>query len=123
MNQSRRSASIKETVRDRRLTPKEAAQYRRIRAQIEEEKPAIKARIRARTAASRYLAQVFADLRKVRQQKGLSLADVQELTGIDRSALSKLETGHRPNYTLETLLRYADAVDKQIRIEITDKPA
>ena len=36
-----------------------------------------------------------------------SLADLTERTGMDRSALSKLETGQRPNPTIETLARYA----------------
>jgi transcriptional regulator with XRE-family HTH domain len=32
-----------------------------------------------------------------REEKGLSLADLTRLTGMDRSALSKLETGQRLN--------------------------
>jgi hypothetical protein len=37
-----------------------------------------------------------------REDKGLSLADVTRLGGMDRSALSKLETGQRPHPTIET---------------------
>ena len=52
--------------------------------------------------------------------KGLSLADLTELTGMDRSALSKLETGQRTNPTVETLVRYADAVGKRLVVSLAD---
>ena len=82
-------------IRDRRLTPEEAVRYRRIREQIESEKPEINARIRARLAELKELASVFEELRKAREEQSLSLGDIQERTGIDRSALSNLETGQR----------------------------
>ena len=47
---------------------------------------------------------LLAELKAAREEKGLSLADLTDLTGMDRSALSKLETGQRPNPTLETCL-------------------
>jgi hypothetical protein len=39
---------------------------------------------------------------------------------MDRSALSKLETGQRPNPTVETLVRYAQAVGKHLVISVED---
>ena len=39
---------------------------------------------------------------------------------MDQSALSKLETGQRPNPTMETLLRYADAVGKRLVVSLAD---
>jgi hypothetical protein len=33
-----------------------------------------------------------------------------------------LETGRRTNYTLETALRYADALGKQVLVTLADKP-
>ena len=36
---------------------------------------------------------LIAQLKAAREAKGLSLADLKELTGMDRSALSKLELG------------------------------
>src|SRR5262245_25200277 len=47
-----------------------------------------------------------------REEIGLSLADLTERTGMDRSAFSKLETEQRPNSTVETLVRYAKAAGK-----------
>jgi transcriptional regulator with XRE-family HTH domain len=55
---------------------------------------------------------VFA-LRKAREEAGLSLADVAERSGIDKAALSRIETGQNPNPTVSTLCRYAQALGKR----------
>jgi transcriptional regulator with XRE-family HTH domain len=39
---------------------------------------------------------------------------------MDRSALSKLETGQRSNPTVETLVRYAEAVGKRLVVSLAD---
>ena len=62
-------------------------------------------------------------LKAAREAKGLSLADVTKLTGMDRSAVSKLETGQRANPTVETLVRYAEAVGKRVAVSLTDAHA
>ena len=111
---------IKETIRDRHLTEEEAAKYRKIRELVAEELPDLRARAKARLWELREATEVFAQLRKVRESQGLSLADVQRLTGIDRSALSKLERGERVNFTVDTLTRYAAAVGKHVLFELTD---
>lgn len=61
------------------------------------------------------------ELKAAREAKGLSLADVTQLTGMDRSALSKLENGQRSNPTVETLVRYAEAVGKRLVVSLADK--
>jgi len=53
---------IERVSRGRKLTPQEAARYRQLRAEIESEKPAIDAQIRAQLAEQRELAAVFAEL-------------------------------------------------------------
>lgn len=63
---------------------------------------------------------LFAQLKEAREAKGLSLADVTELSGMDRSALSKLETGQRANPTVETLVRYAEAVGKRLVVSLAE---
>ena len=63
---------------------------------------------------------MLAELKAAREAKGLSLADLTDLTGMDRSALSKLETGQRPNPTVETLVRYAEAVGKRLVVSLAD---
>ena len=107
---------MKRTTRTRRLTPEEAAKYKAIRAKVAEELPDLIARHHDREE----LRELLAQLKAAREAKGLSLADLTELTGMDRSALSKLETGQRPNPTLETLIRYAEAVGKRVNVSLTD---
>ncbi len=113
---------ITQTTRDRRLTAEEAAKYRKIREQIEQEKPEINARIRAHMAEVTDLAKIFSELRRVREKQGMSLTDLQDKTGIDRASLSKLETGQRANFTLETVVRYAEAVGKHVQFVLSEKP-
>lgn len=111
---------IKRVSRGRRLTAEEAQKYRRIREQIEVEKPEINSRIRARLATKRAVQDAFCRLKELRQTQGKSLADMRKLTGIDRSALSKLETGKRENPSLDTLVRYAQALGKRVVVSIVD---
>jgi predicted XRE-type DNA-binding protein len=111
---------IKHLKRDRYLTPEEAAKYRKVREQIEAEKPEINARIRAQLTALTAVQRVFAQLKQIREAKGMSLREVQDLTGIDASALSKLERGERENFTVDTVIRYAQALGKQIAISVSE---
>jgi DNA-binding XRE family transcriptional regulator len=113
---------MKRIIRDRKLTPEEAAKYKAVREQVAEELPDLIARHHERMAVLDRLQELLAQLKTAREAKGLSLADVTELTGMDRSALSKLETGQRPNPTVETLVRYAEAVGKRLVISLADAP-
>ena len=96
----------RQITRDRKLTPEEAAKYRKIREEVELEKPDIIAQAqRARSEARRkHLAAVMQQLKAAREAQGLSLADIYERTGMDRSALSKLENVTNENPTIDTLL-------------------
>ena len=111
---------MQRVVRNRRLTPEEAAKYRSIRKGIAEELPELTARHHDRLAAFDRLAELCMQLKAARKERGLSLAELTELTGMDRSALSKLETGQRPNPTLDTLVRYAEAVGKHLVVSLVD---
>ena len=57
---------------------------------------------------------MLAALRKHREAKGLSLADVARRCGMDRSAISRLENGVYLNPTLDTIYRYAAAIGAEI---------
>ncbi len=70
----------------------------------------------------RELIEALANLRRVRQQQGLSLTDVSERTGIDRGTISKLETGKIANPTIGTLRTYARALGRKIVWSVDDKP-
>lgn len=111
---------MKRIVRDRRLTPEERAKYQTIRDQVAEELPDLVARHHERMANLDQLASLIAQLKAAREAQGLSLADVTELTGMDRSSISKLETGLRANPTIETLVRYAEAVGKRLVVSLAD---
>jgi transcriptional regulator with XRE-family HTH domain len=60
------------------------------------------------------------DLRKEREQLGLSTTDVAQRSGLDRGFVSKLETGKVPNPTFNTLARYAAALGKELRLAYVD---
>ena len=61
-------------------------------------------------------------LKAAREKRGMSLRDLSERTGMDRSALSKLESGERLNLTIATLMRYADAMGMRLELSLTDVP-
>jgi DNA-binding XRE family transcriptional regulator len=111
---------MKRISRNRRLTPEEAAKYKEIREQVAEELPDLIARHHERMATLDQLQELLRQLKAAREAKGLSLSDLTELTGMDRSALSKLETGQRANPTVATLVRYAEAVGKRLVVSLTD---
>ncbi len=111
---------MKRIIRDRKLTPEEAAKYKLIREQVAGELPELTARHHERMVILDQLQDLLGQLKAAREAKGLSLADLTELTGMDRSALSKLETGQRPNPTVETLVRYAEAVGKRLVVSLAD---
>ena len=59
-------------------------------------------------------------LKAERVRQGLSLADVQERTGIERPNLSRLENDAEANPTVATLSRYAEALGKKLVIALSD---
>ena len=111
---------MKRITRDRRLTPQEAQKYETIRKQVAEELPELVARHHERMATLDQIDTLLMQLKAAREAKGLSLADLTEMTGMDRSALSKLENGQRANPTVETLVRYAEAVGKRLVVALAD---
>ena len=63
------------------------------------------------------------DLKKSRQEAGLTLAAVSKLTGIDQATLSRLENGRVPNPTVDTLWRLASAVGRRLILTHTKAPS
>lgn len=110
-------------------TPEQKERHRAIREQAQRDKPSLEQLV----ASGDYtepvslgdyveLVQTIAALRKAREDAGLSLTDLADRTGMDRGAISKLETGAHGNPTMTTLQRYAAAVGKQIIVKIIDLP-
>ncbi len=110
----------------RRATDEERARHQLAREQIAAELPEIKERARATLEALKKkgtpIRHVIAALRAERERQGLSLADLNERTGIDRAALSRLENNEEGNPTINTLERYAAAVGKQMIVLLADSP-
>ena len=98
----------------RELTQTEKTQLESARRDSEAKKDAIlaegKVRRRAWDAMRSDVDQVIAALKAERKRQGLSLADVEQLCGLKRSALSRLENDSTANPTLLTLQRYAIAL-------------
>lgn len=112
---------MRRIVRDRRLTPEEATRYNQVRDQIKAELPDLVHRHNQRMEASeRLLKGVLEELKAAREQKGLSLTDLTDLTGMDSTALSNLESGQKPNPSFETLARYAGAVGKRLVVSVIE---
>jgi DNA-binding XRE family transcriptional regulator len=61
-------------------------------------------------------------LRKMREEAHLSLADVSQRSGMDKAMLSRLENGHVANPGIETICRYASALDKEVQWLIVERP-
>jgi transcriptional regulator with XRE-family HTH domain len=68
------------------------------------------------------LKDALALLKAERLRQQLSLSDLQERTGIERSNLSRLENEAEVNPTIGTLMRYAEALGKQLLVVIDDLP-
>ena len=110
---------MKRLPRKRQLTEEELERYRTIRGQVAAELPDI--RRRAQSAKPRILLKcAMKTLKEERQRQGLSLADVNARSGIDRSTLSRLENDEDPNVTMNTLMRYAQAVGKTVLVQLED---
>jgi DNA-binding phage protein len=111
---------MKRIQRKERVSSEDAAKYDDIRRKVAEELPELLSRHHQRATNLEELDIVFAQLKAAREAQGLSLADITERTGMDRSALSKLETGQRANPTVETLVRYAEAVGKRLIVSLAE---
>jgi DNA-binding XRE family transcriptional regulator len=101
-------------------TAEDLARYQAIRDRFQREKPSLEELVASGEyndplPMGEYLSirqAVFA-LKKAREAGGLSLADVAERTGIDKAALSRIETGQHMNPTVSTLCRYAHSLGKR----------
>jgi DNA-binding Xre family transcriptional regulator len=107
-------------TRNQPLTEDEKRPYRETRRQFADELPDINRRAQAAKPRIQ-LKQVLRALKVERERQGLSLGDLNDRTGIDRGSLSKLENDEDPNVTMNTLLRYAQAIGKTLTVQIEDQ--
>jgi DNA-binding Xre family transcriptional regulator len=66
--------------------------------------------------------QLAAWLKQERERQKITLAELEERTGIDQAALSRLENGKNTNPTIDTIYRVAAALGKQLCFSYQDAP-
>jgi ribosome-binding protein aMBF1 (putative translation factor) len=97
-----------EEVRARHRPPEARAEDARVREAARKDVPPL--------TADEDLLTLLATLRTERERQGLSLTDVSDCTGMDRSMISRLELGKIPNPTLATLRAYAGSLGRSLDI-------
>jgi DNA-binding phage protein len=102
----------------RAFTAEEKARFVSAREQAEQDRPRLAREALAKKAELVALHDAMMALKREREARGLSLADVAERSGIDKSRLSKLESDPRSNPTLATLTRIADAIGVRLEIHV-----
>lgn len=108
------------------LTPEQQATIDEVRRTLDaKEKDEIVALARKlRDAKRRGMATLEETLRVLkheREAQGISLAVMEQRTGMAKSNLSKLENAVDANPTIATLVNYADALGKSLVIKLVDK--
>jgi DNA-binding phage protein len=108
----------------RKLTADERKRVVAARAEVDQDKPEILRRAKRykqeADAARATLQEALQMLKRERESQGLSLADIQKRTGIERPNLSRLENEAEANPTIATLTRYAEALGKRLMIVLAD---
>ena len=100
------------------LTGDEKARMRSLRQQVETEKGDIlQLGCQVFAEYEQALAQTIGDLKLARRSQGLSLQEVAERMGTDRSNVHRLERASG-NPTVVTLARYAEAIGKRMVITL-----
>ncbi len=80
-------------------------------------------------AARAYIAvertdQLLRDLKALRLARGLTQDDVDQRSGIGRANVSRLENMHLENPSLDTIMRYAQAIGAELWLAVKpEKPA
>lgn len=102
-------------------TPEEKAKLRSIRQHFQSARPTPEELIKSGDVEEfvplgDYLSlrEAVLALKKQREQRGLSLTAVAERSNMDKAAVSRLENGLQANPTIDTLNRYAAAIDAEI---------
>jgi ribosome-binding protein aMBF1 (putative translation factor) len=116
--------TVKREQRKIERTPEDQARIDAIREKYQREKPGpdqvpASGEYEGPVQAGAYweVRRVMAELKAERERQGLTLAQLAERSGIDKGAISKLETGRQANPTVDTLSRLAAGLG--IRVGLT----
>ncbi len=113
--------------RPRTQTPEQEAAEQAIRNRFQSEKPSLQTLMDQGDVTQNFsmgeyweLRKTFAALKALREQQGLSISDLADRTGMDRTMISRLENGLIDNPTIGTMSRYAKALGKQVIVSLRD---
>jgi DNA-binding XRE family transcriptional regulator len=99
----------------REFTPEEKQRWEAAVAGADAERDEIVRQGKAVLAARRVARDMLGQLKKERERRGLSLADMMRLTGMSRESISRLENDPKPNPTVLTFARYAAALGLELQ--------
>ena len=106
------------------LTPQRIAELSGLARKIDrEEAEQIKAEGRAILLRHETVRKLIRTVKEARLAKGLSLGQIGEESGIGKANLCRLENDLDPNPTLDTLLRYAEAVGVALHVNVKESAA
>ncbi len=101
------------------LTAQRVSELNEIGRQVDSEEAAeLEATGRAILLRHETIRKLIVALKQARLAKNLSLGEVGEQSGIGKANLSRLENDPVPNPTLDTLVRYAEAVGVKMQVSI-----
>ncbi len=103
-----------------RLTDEQRQRHAVIRAQVEKDRARLSKEAWEAAAEIRQAHEAMKLLRAERESRGLTLDQIAERSGIDRSRLSKLETDLGANPTFRTVQRIAKAIGVVMTIGFRD---
>ena len=111
-------------------TPEQLSELHAVRERYQRTKPAPDAALAA-SGHERLLPlgevillhQLLASLKRERERQNVTLAQLEERSGISQAALSRLETGKAANPTLDTIYRISAALGKQVQCSLQDAVA
>jgi len=118
-----------EAFRASRHTPEVRDEEKRVRERFQRDKPTLEELVASGEYEGPYrhgdvmaFLTAIAHLKRERERRSLSLADVSRRSGLDTAMLSRLENGKIMNPTITTLWRYAEAIGTRIVLAIEDQP-
>jgi predicted transcriptional regulator len=103
------------------LTPSQREAMAKAAAEVEQERHWIDARsAEVRKKHDAQVQRLASRLREARQSAGLSLTQLSDQTGMTREAISRIESGANRNPTISTIVRLAEALNKECVIDLLD---
>lgn len=103
------------------LTAAQRTAMARVDAEVDAERDWIERKsVEAKRKHDAQVERLALELRTARQSAGLSLTQLAERTGMTRQAIARIESAENRNPTVSTIVRLAEALNKECVIELHD---